>query len=217
MGIVDRVIDVVTPVVDELGVELVDVEHTGPVLRVVVDQAGGIGLDRVAEVTKAVSGALDEADPLPGHYTLEVSSPGLERPLRRPEHFARAVGQKVSMKTKPNFAGGRRLVGLLVESSQEEVVIDAEGVGPVSIPLDGVDKARTVFEWGPAPKPGKGSKPGAAKRSSGDGKAVREPGESLRSAGPKQSGHGTPAREGRSEAMAVGEHQAGETATADDR
>lgn len=217
MGIVDRVVDVVTPVVDELGVELVDVEHTGPVLRVVVDQAGGIGLDRVAEVTKAVSGALDEADPLPGHYTLEVSSPGLERPLRTPEHFARAVGQRVSMKTKPSFEGERRLVGLLVESTPDQVVIDVEGTGPVSVPLSGVDKARTVFEWGPAPKPGKGSKPGSAKRGA-NGKSTRETGDGLRSAGPKVHADPTSqARKGRSAARAVGEHQAGDTAAADDR
>jgi ribosome maturation factor RimP len=219
MALVDRVTEVVTPVVNDLGVELVDVEHKGAVLRVVVDQAGGIGLDRVAEVTKAVSTALDDADPLPGHYTLEVSSPGLERPLRTPEHFARAVGQKVSMKTKPVYEGERRLVGVLAESGEHEVVIDAEGIGTVSVPFQDIDKARTVFDWGPAPKPGKGSKPGAAKRSAVNGKAERESEGTGRSQGSRaRSGVELRTNEGGAEQVtAVGEQQVGDSAMADDR
>lgn len=219
MALVDRVTEVVTPVVNDLGVELVDVEHKGAVLRVVVDQVGGIGLDRVAEVTKALSSALDDADPLPGHYTLEVSSPGLERPLRTPEHFARAVGQKVSMKTKPAFEGERRLVGILADSGEHEVVIDAEGIGMVSVPFQDIDKARTVFEWGPAPKPGKGSKPGAAKRSAANGKAERVAEEIGRPQGSKaRPGVALQATAGDVEqATAVGEQQVGDSAMADDR
>jgi len=219
MALVDRVTEVVTPVVNDLGVELVDVEHKGAVLRVVVDQAGGIALDRVAEVTKAVSTALDDADPLPGHYTLEVSSPGLERPLRTPDHFARAVGQKVSMKTKPAYEGERRLVGVLAASREHEVVIDAEGVGTVSVPFQDIDKARTVFEWGPAPKPGKGSKPGAAKRSAVNGKAERESEATGRAQGSKaRSGVALQSTEGDAELVrAVGKQQVGESAMADDR
>lgn len=164
MGVVDSVTAVVAPVLGSLGVELVDVEHRGAVVRVVVDEDAGIGLDRVAEVTQAVSRALDDADPLPGRYTLEVSSPGLERPLRTQEHFARAVGRKVALKTTPAFAGERRLTGLLV-SADHEVVVRDEDRGEVAVPFDQVERARTVFDWGPAPKPGKGSRPGAAKRS----------------------------------------------------
>jgi len=163
MGVVDEVTETVAPVIGDLGALLVDVEHRGGVLRVVVDQDGGIGVERLAEVTRAVSQALDEADPLPGHYTLEVSSPGLERPLRRPEQFARAVGEKVAVKTRPSFAGERRLTGVLLEVSPQDVRIAVDGLGPVTLPLAEIDRARTVFDWGPAPKPGKGSRPGAAK------------------------------------------------------
>lgn len=165
MGVVETVTEAVAPVLGTLGVELVDVEHHGAVVRVVVDEGGGIGLDRVAEVTQAVSRALDDRDPLPGRYTLEVSSPGLERPLRTPAHFAQAVGRKVTLKTKPTFGGERRLTGLLVAATAERLLVGVDGQDDIEVPLADVERARTVFEWGPAPKPGKGSRPGAAKRS----------------------------------------------------
>jgi ribosome maturation factor RimP len=180
MGVVESVTAAVTPVLGALGVELVDVEHRGAVVRVVVDEHGGIGLDRVAEVTQAVSRALDEADPLPGRYTLEVSSPGLERPLRTPAHFRQAVGRKVTVKTTPAFPGERRLVGELLAATDDRVVVRAEGAGDAEVPLEQVERARTVFDWGPPPKPGKGSRPGAAKRSTakpeGGGRAAGSPG-----------------------------------------
>ncbi len=162
MGVVDTVSEVVAPLVDRLGAVLVDVEHHGAVLRVVVDDADGIGTERLMEVTRAVSQALDDADPLPGQYTLEVSSPGLERPLRRPDQFARAVGEEVSVKTRSSYDGQRRLRGRLVAASAEQVELLVDGRS-VTLALDDVERARTVFEWGPAPKPGKGSKPGAQK------------------------------------------------------
>jgi ribosome maturation factor RimP len=198
MGLVDAVTETVEPVVGSLGVELVDVEHRGAVVRVVVDEAGGIALDRLAAVTQAISRALDDADPVPGHYTLEVSSPGLERPLRTPTHFERAVGQKVNIKTTASYGAERRLSGVLLGADDGEVTLDAEGAGRVVVPLSVIERARTVFEWGPGPKPGKGSKPGAAKR-----RSVQAAGE------PAGQAAGEPA----------GEHagdQAGNAATTDD-
>jgi ribosome maturation factor RimP len=176
MALVDTVTEVVAPVIGELGAVLVDVEHRGALLRVVVDDEGGIGLSRLADVTRAVSDALDEADPLPGHYTLEVSSPGLERPLRRPEQFERAVGEKVAVKTRPSYEGGRRITGVLASATPQEVEIVVEGAGPVTVPLAEIDRARTVFDWGPAPKPGKGSRPGAAKSNVGKAAAAKPDG-----------------------------------------
>jgi ribosome maturation factor RimP len=156
-----------------LGVQLVDVEQAGPTVRVVVEEPGGIGTERLAQVTQVVSRALDESDPVPGRYTLEVSSPGVERNLRTPSHFGQVVGQKVSLRDLGSTAGGsRRLVGELVAADDAGVVVRAEpdrvGDEPTleRVPYDRIDKARTVFEWGPSPKPGKGSKPGTAKRGS---------------------------------------------------
>lgn len=161
VALVDSVTAVVGPVVTSMGVELVDVEHRGPVLRLVIDEPGGISLDRIAQVTRAASRALDLADPVPGTYTLEVSSPGLERPLRTPAHFTRAVGQKVAVKAVPTFPGERRLAGTLIAAAEDHIVVRAEA-GDVRLPYDAVDRARTVFEHGPGPKPGKvGARPKA--------------------------------------------------------
>ena len=87
-----------SPVVEARGLELVDVELHGAQLTVFVDREGGVGLDDLGEATKDVSAALDQIDPMPGRYTLTVSSPGLERRLRTPDHFARAVGETVTVR-----------------------------------------------------------------------------------------------------------------------
>ncbi|MDH4146587.1 MAG: ribosome maturation factor RimP [Acidimicrobiia bacterium] len=171
MNTSERIGAVVLDALRGLEVDLVDVEVAGGIVRVVVDQEGGIGLDRVAEATRAVSRALDADDPLPGRYTLEVSSPGLERTLRTPDHFARAVGQLVNVKTRPGTAVGRRLRGVLTAADDAGLTLRLEGDaarpnGVVTIRFDDVERARTVFEWGPAPKPGRGSKPGKAAKGS---------------------------------------------------
>jgi ribosome maturation factor RimP len=108
-----------------------------------------------------VSRLLDEADPIPGEYTLEVTSPGLERPLRTPEHFARAVGDVVAVKTRAGVTGDRRIQGVLVAADAQGITIrpgEASAAEPDAadrrLAYDDLERARTVFEWGPAPKPG---------------------------------------------------------------
>ena len=154
MSTIDRVREIVVPLLEHRGLDLYDVEQHGPVLRITVDRAGGIDLDAVGEATKAISLALDEHDPLPGKYTLEVSSPGLERALRTPEHFALAVGDEVNVKTTPAFAGDRRLAGTLVAADDDGVQVRVGGPDGTEhrIAYGEIDKARTVFDWGPAPK-----------------------------------------------------------------
>src|ERR1700727_378233 len=88
--------DALSPLLDARGLDLVDVELHGSELTVFVDREGGVNLDTLGEATRAISAALDEIDPLPGRYTLAVSSPGLERRLRTPAHFARAIGEAVT-------------------------------------------------------------------------------------------------------------------------
>ena len=97
-----------SPVVAARGLELVDVEVQGAQLTVFVDREGGVGLDELGEATKDVSAALDRIDPMPGRYTLTVSSPGLERRLRTPAQFARAVGETVSMRVDAGTSGPGR-------------------------------------------------------------------------------------------------------------
>ncbi|HZD65206.1 MAG TPA: hypothetical protein VE152_03830, partial [Acidimicrobiales bacterium] len=94
--------------------ELFDLEVGAGLVRVLVDRPGGVDLDTLSLANRSISAALDQDDPLPGRYTLEVSSPGLERPLRTPAHFARFQGETVKVKTRSDGPGGRHCQGTLV-------------------------------------------------------------------------------------------------------
>ena len=157
-----------SPVVDALGLELVDVELSGATVRVTVDRDGGVDLDALADANRAVSRALDGLDPIPGRYTLEVSSPGLERRLRRREHFARAVGEWVSVRLLPGTGDVRRLQGRLVDADERGVRVEGPEVpgGSAHIAYDAIERARTVFEWGakPAPTPSRAKAPNGRER-----------------------------------------------------
>ncbi len=176
MSVVERVRPLVTPIVTDLGLDLYDLEHTGGTLRVVVSKPGGVDLDTISLATRLISRELDAADPFPGRYTLEVSSPGLERRLRTPEHFAGAVGSLVAVRTHPEVEGPRRLQGVLGVADDDGIVIrvlEGPDVGEHRLAYHDVERARTVFEWGGAPKPsgkpaGKAARPvtkGAPRRS----------------------------------------------------
>lgn len=151
----------------DLGLDLFDVVRTGKgrgtVVQVMVDRPGGVDLETVTEATRVVSPLLDEWPGIDSAYTLEVSSPGLERPLRRPSHFASARGMSVTVRCRDEAGVARRIRGVLVGSDEEGCTVDVDGA-PQRIPFDSIEQARTVFEWGPADKPGKGSKPGRAKQ-----------------------------------------------------
>src|SRR5205807_9965183 len=113
LSVTDRVHELVEPLLAAHDVEVVDVEQLGGTLRVTVDRPGGIDLDAVSEATLVVSDALDHHDVIPGRYTLEVSSPGLERPLRTPAHFQRFVDSDIAVKTKADVEGDLRVEGTL--------------------------------------------------------------------------------------------------------
>jgi ribosome maturation factor RimP len=161
----DRVRDVVVPLLTERQLDLYDIELAGPVLKVVVDRpagrTGGLDLDVLADATRAVSRALDEADPIAGRYTLEVTSPGLERPLRTPRHFARAVGETVNVKVTAASAaetGERRIAGVLAAADDDGITVRSDDPpAERRVAYADIERARTVFEWGPAEKPGKRS------------------------------------------------------------
>ncbi|MGH9180102.1 MAG: ribosome maturation factor RimP [Acidimicrobiales bacterium] len=136
--------ELVRPVVTADGLELFDVRFGGGALQVFVDRpGGGVDLDTVGRVTRKVSDLLDEHDPLPGSYTLEVSSPGLERDLRRPDHFRRFLGTEVKVKTRPGVDGARREQGVI-----EVVDDDAAFVNGRRLAYADIESARTVFSWG---------------------------------------------------------------------
>jgi len=153
MTVVDRVHASVTPLLDDLGLEIYDIEHAGGVLRISIDKPGGIDLDAIALATRVVSRQLDHDDPIPGRYTLEVTSPGIERPLRTPEHFERAVGQLVNLRTHPDVEGDRRARGELLAVDPDGITVRVEDGSERTIRYEEIERARTVFEWGPGAGP----------------------------------------------------------------
>ena len=144
------------PVLSSLGLELVDVEVVGSgrarTLRLSVDRDGGVDLDTLADANGPVSEALDAVDAMSGPYNLELSSPGVERPLRRPAEFRRFVGTTISVKSHDPVDDARRHRGLLIEADDSGIVVEVDGAHR-RFSYDAIASARTVFEWGPAPKP----------------------------------------------------------------
>ena len=152
MAVTDRIDALAAPLCDRVGVELLDVEYEGGVVRLVVDHPDGVGMDAIASVTREMSRALDHEDPIAGTYTLEVTSPGLERPLKRPDHFIRALGTEVTIKTAPGVEGDRRVAGVLASADESGIVVRAADGDERSLRHDEILKARTVFTWNPEPK-----------------------------------------------------------------
>ena len=150
--------DLVTPVLASLGLELFDLSLAGSgrgrTLRVFVERADGspVDLDTIALASQALTPVLDDAPALAGPYLLEVTSPGVERPLRRADHFRRAVGEQVSVKFRTE-AAPQRLRGTLTAADDDAIDLDVDGATR-HIPLSTIADARTVFEWGPSPRPG---------------------------------------------------------------
>ncbi len=136
-----------------LGFELVDVEFAragrGGVLRIYIDRGSGaaggaelnITVDDCATVSHAVSRVLEDEDPIKGHYTLEVSSPGFDRILRTRAHFERFVGARIFAELKLPIDGRRRFVGLLKSIADDSIVVEVDG-RVHSLPLDRIQKAR---------------------------------------------------------------------------
>lgn len=139
------------------GLELDDLEMVGQsrgsVLRVTVDKDGGIGVDRLAETSRGLSRLLDDDARLQQSYTLEVTSPGLERKLRRPRHYEKSIGREVIVKTHQEIEGARAHRGTLQSASDESCMLDVDGARR-EIPMKLIASARTVFRWEPAAKPG---------------------------------------------------------------
>jgi ribosome maturation factor RimP len=156
MSISERVRAVIEPIVASQDLELFDLEQAGSIVRVTIDRPGGVDVEAITSTTRALSRALDEHDPIAGNYTLEVSSPGLERALRTPRHWEWAANRQVAIKTMPNYAAGRRFVGTVTASNDSNVtVVLDEPVGEsITIDYSDIEKARTIFVWAATPKPG---------------------------------------------------------------
>ena len=151
MSALDEVKDLAEAVARRRSLRLWDVEMGGrpgqAVIRVFVDAEGGVDIDTVAQVSEEVSRGLDLRDPISSRYTLEVSTPGLERNLKSPEHFKLSVGREVVVKTTTPFVdNGNRIEGAIASADDSAVVLEVQG-DEVPVPYDSIKSARTVFEW----------------------------------------------------------------------
>lgn len=149
MSIAGKVQAAIEPVVAELGYELVDVEYVKEggrwILRIYIDRAGGVGLDDCERVSRAIDPILDNGDWVDRRYYLEVSSPGLERPLKRPADYERFAGQHIYLKTFAPVSGRRVWRGRLEGRQGDMITIIVEGED-ITIPLANIALARLEAE-----------------------------------------------------------------------
>jgi len=154
MEIRDNVIALVEPVLVEQGLELIDVERRneghGQVVRVLVDREGGVDLDALSRLSRELSDLLDVGEIVPGSYTLEVSSPGIDRPLRKPEHFVRYLGKKVRIRARAPLNGQRNFLGLLHTVSPGGVILRGDGGVESYVEFSNIEKAYYEHEYSAA-------------------------------------------------------------------
>jgi ribosome maturation factor RimP len=149
-----RIWEIVEPVVLEAGCELVDVEHRregrGAVLRLLIDKAGGVSLDELTRVSREVSDLLDaEPEAVPGAYTLEVSSPGINRPLTRPAHFAAYVGKRVHVRTRTPVEGRHSFRGVLSAADDRGVSVTGDDGETHPLAYDVIARAQYQHDFTP--------------------------------------------------------------------
>jgi ribosome maturation factor RimP len=142
----------ITPLLVSASLELYDLEVSSGTLRITVTRPGGVDLEALSAANSLLSAYLDEHDPMPGRYTLEVSSPGLERRLRTPSHFEGAIGESVTLRVSVPGTPAERVSGTLLAAGADGIEISTEG-GTRAARYDQIERARTVFTWGAAPKP----------------------------------------------------------------
>lgn len=142
--------ELATSIAEQKGLELVEVEyvkeHGDYVLRVTIDKPGGVGIDDCQSLSEALSERLDEIDPIPGAYSLEVSSPGLDRPLKKLADFDRFAGRRVQVKTFAPLDGRKNWKGISLGTNGDKAELDVDGKR-VALPFDMIAKAHLVPEF----------------------------------------------------------------------
>ena len=147
-----RIWELVAPLTQTEGIEIVDIElrhegsRNGRVLRLYLDKEGGPTMEDLSRVSREVSDLLDTHDVVDGAYTLEVSSPGINRPLKRPEHFARFVGKTVRVRTREVVNGRRSFLGQLLEVSADKISLNQDGTR-CEIPFALIEKSNYEHDW----------------------------------------------------------------------
>jgi len=147
-----RVWELSEPVASAAGLELIDVQYRPEggrlILRVLIDRPeGGVTLDELARVSRELGDVLDAHDAVSGRYHLECSSPGVNRPLVRPEHFRRAVGERVHVRIHEPIAGRRQFHGVLEAATDDAVTVHDPDAGVVSLALGSIERASVQFDF----------------------------------------------------------------------
>ena len=149
-GLSEKLVGLIEPLLGNLGYELVELEFSGGrgsgTLRVFIDRAEGVGIEDCERVSREISALLDVHDPIPTHYRLEVSTPGLDRVLRTAAHFARFVGARVEVELAAPRDGRRRFTGRLEQASATGIELTVDGT-QVQLTYAEVFRARLVPEW----------------------------------------------------------------------
>jgi len=148
--LVRRLTELAVPVVEDFGCELVELqfrrEAPGWVLRLIIDNANGIGIDDCARISREIAHLLEVEDPIEHAYSLEVSSPGLDRPLKRERDFVRCKGKKAKVVVREPIDGQNQCIGLIEDVTQESVTLRTDH-GTIEIPFTRMKKARLVIEF----------------------------------------------------------------------
>ena len=149
---VRRVWELAAGLVEPEGMEIVDIElrhegsRGGRILRLYLDKSGGPSVDDLTRVSRQLSELLDGQDVVAGAYTLEVSSPGINRPLKRPEHFARYIGKRVRVRTRDLIGGRRSFLGTLQAVAGASITV-AQEEARYDIPFASIEKANYEHDW----------------------------------------------------------------------
>lgn len=142
----EKLLKMLEPTIEALGYELVELEFHAGLLRIYIDSAQGVTLDDCQKVSQQIGATLDVEDPIPGAYTLEVSSPGLDRPLRKLMDFKRHAGQRVRIELLLPIDGRRRFSGMLKGLDSDQVLIEVDGA-LCRLPFNQIGKARLMPEF----------------------------------------------------------------------
>jgi ribosome maturation factor RimP len=145
-----QISDLVEPVLDEIGFELVDVEYLSEhgrwVLRLYIDKDGGVNLDDCVRVSRELGDLIDVKDIIEHEYVLEVSSPGLNRPLVRETDFIKVIGKKIKVRMKEKIDGRMNFSGRLMDFKDQRLVVEIEN-RLIELPWSGIDKANLIYEF----------------------------------------------------------------------
>ena len=149
---VTRVWELAAPLVEGEGMEIVDIDFRhegsrgGRVLRLYLDKEGGPNVDDLSRVSRQLSELLDAQETVEGAYTLEISSPGINRPLKIPDHFARFVGKRIRVRTRDLIDGRRSFLGILGQVANDSLILTQDGKR-YQIPFSMIEKSNYEHDW----------------------------------------------------------------------